>query len=130
MLLEGHRAAAFQGVTKGSILLWRRARGGRPVGRNTVPSSRSAGTSLPQPFAISICALCSYNLSMKFGNMNSGGDFITGLDIGTSSIKVAVAERRANRPALLHVFKEQCFGMRKGAISEISEVSQAINRAL
>jgi cell division protein FtsA len=60
--------------------------------------------------------------------MNS--EFITGLDIGTSSIKLAVAERRANRPALLHVHNEPCSGMRKGAITEISEVSQAVNRAL
>src|SRR6202167_4892732 len=60
--------------------------------------------------------------------MNS--EFITGLDIGTSSIKLVVAERRANRPALLHVHNEPCSGMRKGAISEISEVSQAVNRAL
>jgi len=67
---------------------------------------------------------------MKFGGMNNGGDFITGLDIGTSSIKLAVAERRAHRPALLHVFKEPCGGMRKGAITEIAEVSQAINRTL
>ena len=67
---------------------------------------------------------------MKFGGMKGGGDFITGLDIGTSSIKLAVAERRGNRPALLKVHKEMCSGMRKGAISEISEVSQAINRAL
>src|SRR5579872_2804025 len=67
---------------------------------------------------------------MKFGSMNNGGDFITGPDVGTSSIKLAVAERRANKPALLHVFKEPCAGMRKGAIAEISEVSQAINRAL
>lgn len=62
--------------------------------------------------------------------MNNGGDYITGLDIGTSSIKVAVAERRANRPMLLHVHEEPCSGMRKGAIAELSEVSQAINRAL
>lgn len=62
--------------------------------------------------------------------MNNGGDFITGLDIGTSSIKVAVAERRQNRPALLHVHEEPCSGMRKGTIAEISDVSQAINRAL
>ncbi len=62
--------------------------------------------------------------------MNNGGDYITGLDIGTSSIKVVVAERRANRPMLLHVHKEICSGMRKGSIAEISEVSQAVNRAL
>ncbi|HVO28616.1 MAG TPA: cell division protein FtsA [Candidatus Paceibacterota bacterium] len=58
------------------------------------------------------------------------GEYITGLDIGTSSIKIAVAEWRGNRPALLHVSEEPCGGMRKGAIAEISEVSQAINRAL
>jgi cell division protein FtsA len=62
--------------------------------------------------------------------MNNGGEFITGLDVGTSSIKLAVAERRAGKPALLHVYQEPCSGMRKGAIAEISEVSQAINRAL
>ena len=58
------------------------------------------------------------------------GEFITGLDVGTSSVKLVVAERRTNRPALLHVHEEVCGVMRKGAISEISEVSQAINRAL
>lgn len=67
---------------------------------------------------------------MKFGGMGGGGDFITGLDIGSSSIKLTVAERRGHRPALLHVHKEPCGGMRKGAIAEIAEVSQAINRAL
>jgi cell division protein FtsA len=72
----------------------------------------------------------SYNLNMKFGSMRGNGEFVTGLDVGTSSIKVAVAQRRPGRPALLHVHKEPCAGMRKGAIAEISEVSQAINRAL
>ena len=60
----------------------------------------------------------------------SGGNFVTGLDIGTSSIKVAVAERRDGKPALVHVQKVPCFGMRKGAIVEMSEVSQAVARAL
>lgn len=71
---------------------------------------------------------------MKFGNISGGGgDFITGLDVGTSSIKLVVAERRPSgngRPTLLHVSSEPCGGMRKGAVSELSEVSQAINRAL
>ena len=62
--------------------------------------------------------------------MNQGGELITGLDVGTSSIKLVVAERRPHRPALLHVYHEPCFGMRKGSISDLSEVSQAINRAL
>ena len=60
----------------------------------------------------------------------SGGNFVTGLDIGTSSIKVAVAERRDGKPALVHVQKVPCYGMRKGAIVEMSEVSQAVARAL
>ena len=60
----------------------------------------------------------------------SGGNFVTGLDIGTSSIKVAVAERRAGKPALVHVSKIDCRGLRKGAIVEMSEASQAVNRAL
>ena len=68
---------------------------------------------------------------MKFGGAaGGGGEFITGLDVGTSSIRLVVAERRSGRPALLHVANEPCFGMRKGAVSELSEVSQAINRAL
>ncbi len=60
----------------------------------------------------------------------SGGNFVTGLDIGTSSVKVVVAERRDGKPALVHVQKVPCYGMRKGAIVEMSEVSQAVNRAL
>ncbi len=60
----------------------------------------------------------------------SGGNFVTGLDIGTSSVKIAVAERRGTKPALVHVEKIQCSGMRKGAIVEMSEVSQAVSKAL
>ena len=60
----------------------------------------------------------------------SGGNFVTGLDIGTSSIKVAVAERRNGKPALVHVQKIPCYGMRKGAIVEMSEISQSVARAL
>lgn len=60
----------------------------------------------------------------------SGGNFVTGLDIGTSSIKVAVAARRAGKPALVHVRKEPCAGIRKGAIIDLSEASQAVSRAL
>jgi cell division protein FtsA len=60
----------------------------------------------------------------------SGGNFVTGLDIGTSSIKVVVAERREGKPALVHVASVPCAGMRKGAIVEMSEASQSISRAL
>lgn len=66
---------------------------------------------------------------MKLKNL-SGGNFVTGLDVGTSSIKIVVAERRSGKPALVHVQKIPCFGMRKGAIVELSEVSQAVSRAL
>jgi cell division protein FtsA len=59
-----------------------------------------------------------------------GGDFVTGLDVGTSSIKVVVAECRGRRPVVLHVHEEPSFGIRKGAIIDLSEASQAINRAL
>ena len=59
-----------------------------------------------------------------------GGDFITGLDIGTSSIKVAVAERRGGKPVLVYVNKEPCAGLRKGAIVDIADASHAVIRAL
>ncbi len=57
-------------------------------------------------------------------------NFITGLDIGTSSLKVAVAENDGGRPTLKLVFKEPSAGLRKGAIIDLPEASQAINRAL
>jgi cell division protein FtsA len=59
-----------------------------------------------------------------------GGDFITGLDIGTASIKVAVAQPRGGRLALVHVHKEQSAGMRKGAIVDIAETSHIVSRVL
>lgn len=57
-------------------------------------------------------------------------NFITGLDVGTSALKVAVAEKNGSRPTLRLVFKEPAAGLRKGAIVDLAEVSQAINRAL
>jgi cell division protein FtsA len=57
-------------------------------------------------------------------------DFVTGLDIGTSSIKVVVAEARDGRPAIVHTGKVPMFGLRKGAIVDIGEASQAVRRAL
>ena len=59
-----------------------------------------------------------------------GGDFITGLDIGTSSVKVAVAERRGGKPVLVHVHKEPCAGLRKGVIVDVAEASHTVIRAL
>lgn len=59
-----------------------------------------------------------------------GGDFITGLDIGTSSLKVIVAECRGNKPVILYAHEEPSFGIRKGAVIDLGEASQSINRAL
>ncbi len=56
--------------------------------------------------------------------------YITGLDIGTSSIKVVVAEERSGRPVIRAAFKEPSFGLRKGAIVDLAEASQSVNRAL
>lgn len=61
---------------------------------------------------------------------NNAGEFITGLDVGTSTVKVAVAQPRGGRLALVHVDKEQSAGMRKGAIVEIPEVSHIVSRVL
>ncbi len=57
-------------------------------------------------------------------------DFIVGLDIGTSSIKVAVAENRGGRPVVHAVFKEPSAGLRKGAIADLAEASSGVARAI
>jgi cell division protein FtsA len=59
-----------------------------------------------------------------------GGDFITGLDVGTSSLKVVVAECRTAKPVIIYAQEEPSFGIRKGAVIDLGEASQAINRAL
>ena len=68
---------------------------------------------------------------MKIKGIGGGaGDFITGLDIGTSSLKVIVAEYRGGKPVILYAHEELSFGMRKGAVIDLGEASQSINRAL
>lgn len=67
---------------------------------------------------------------MQWKGVRGGGDFITGLDIGPSSIKVVVAERRGGKPVLVHVQKVACAGLRKGSIVDSSEASRAVIRAL
>ncbi len=52
--------------------------------------------------------------------------FITGLDVGTGFIKVGVAENRNGRPVLRAIFKEPSYGLRRGAIIDLGEASQAI----
>jgi cell division protein FtsA len=66
---------------------------------------------------------------MKFGGINNS-DFVTGLDIGTAWVKVVVAEARDGKPVVVHASKEISLGMRKGAIVDVSEVSQSVRRAL
>lgn len=59
-----------------------------------------------------------------------GKSYITGLDVGTSFIKVAVAENRKGKPVLRAVFKEQSLGFQKGSIFDLTEASQCIGRVL
>ena len=55
---------------------------------------------------------------------------ITGIDIGTSSVKVAVGEQVGGKISLVHVAKESCGGLRRGAVIDVVEVSRTVNRAL
>jgi len=59
-------------------------------------------------------------------------NFITGLDIGTSKIKVLVAKKEANKDDLkvLSLVQEPASGVRKGVIINVDEVSGAIQNAI
>ena len=65
---------------------------------------------------------------MKWKNIRGG--MITGIDIGTSSVKVAVGEQVGGKISLVHAAKESCAGLRRGAVVDVVEVSRTINRAL
>ena len=54
---------------------------------------------------------------------------ITGIDIGTSSVKVAVGEQVGGKISLVHAAKETCAGLRRGAVVDVVEVSRTVNRA-
>jgi cell division protein FtsA len=57
--------------------------------------------------------------------------FITALDLGTSQIKVLVAEtKKDGQLSLLAVFKMPSTGFRKGEVTVLEEAIQSINRAL
>jgi len=58
------------------------------------------------------------------------GGMITGIDIGTSSVKVAVGEQVGGKISLVHAAKESCAGLRRGAVIDVVEVSRTVNRAL
>jgi cell division protein FtsA len=55
---------------------------------------------------------------------------VLGLDIGTATIKVAVAENHRGRPFLVSILKESSSGLRKGAIVDLAEASSAVSRVL
>ncbi|MBI3589461.1 MAG: cell division protein FtsA [Candidatus Liptonbacteria bacterium] len=59
-----------------------------------------------------------------------GKDFIVGLDIGTSSIKAAVAENKKGYPVLRGVFAEPSLGLQRGSVFDLTEASQSIGRVL
>lgn len=64
-------------------------------------------------------------MKLKIGPKN-----ILGLDIGTSGIRVAIAENREGKPALIGVFEQSSAGMRKGAVVDLAEASSAVAKAL
>ncbi|PIT92600.1 MAG: cell division protein FtsA [Candidatus Harrisonbacteria bacterium CG10_big_fil_rev_8_21_14_0_10_42_17] len=57
--------------------------------------------------------------------------YIVGFDIGSRSIKAAVGEvRKKGQLTLLRIFKTDSQGVRKGAINDLSEATQAVNYLL
>ena len=58
-------------------------------------------------------------------------NYIVGLDIGSSTIKAAVAEVKKDGKLSLHkILKMPSRGMRKGVVDELPEVTSAINQVL
>lgn len=57
---------------------------------------------------------------------------VTGLDIGTSSVRVVVCEYKPNQPipTVLALVRKNTRGLRRGYITNIEEASQVINEAL
>src|SRR3989344_7867707 len=61
----------------------------------------------------------------------ASNNFILGLDIGSSRIKVAVGEiKKDGQLALSKVFRMPSAGMRKGMVDDIGEATRAINNVL
>ncbi len=61
---------------------------------------------------------------------NLRGGMITGIDIGTSSVKVVIGEQVGGKIAVVHVAEESCGGLRRGAVMDIVEVSRTVSRVL
>jgi cell division protein FtsA len=64
---------------------------------------------------------------MKFKRA-SHGNIVTGLDIGTTSIKAVVAKYESDRAEVLGVVEMPSAGLRNGAVVEIPEAAQAIRK--
>ncbi len=56
--------------------------------------------------------------------------FIVGLDVGTSTIKVALGEFRNGKIILRALYKEPNSGLRKGAVCDLAEAVPALSRAV
>ncbi len=57
-----------------------------------------------------------------------GSHFILGLDVGTSSIKAVLVERQGDRIILRRTFKENSYGLRKGAVADLGEAVPALSK--
>lgn len=55
---------------------------------------------------------------------------LTGLDIGTSSLKIVVVENAGGKPLLRGAWKVPSRGLRKGAIVDLGETTQAVGHAI
>lgn len=58
-----------------------------------------------------------------------GTQWVVGLDIGTSAIKLILAENRGGRPFVRLTHREPSSGLRRGTIVDLPEVSSALLRA-
>ena len=55
-------------------------------------------------------------------------NFITGLDIGTSSLKAVIGEiKNDGQLSVVKILKTPSGGMRKGSIDDLSEMTRALN---
>ena len=58
-------------------------------------------------------------------------NYIVGLDIGSSTIKAAVAEvKKDGKLSLRKILKMPSRGIRKGVVDELPEVTSAVNQVL
>ncbi|MEY4731209.1 MAG: cell division protein FtsA, cell division protein FtsA [Candidatus Parcubacteria bacterium] len=55
---------------------------------------------------------------------------LTGLDIGTSSVRAVVVENRGGKPLLRGAFREPSAGLKKGAIHDLAEATSAVGKVL